>query len=204
MFETIAEQAKPGKFLNDVDFFCISDNYWLGKHKPCITYGLRGIAYFEVSVQCAEQDLHSGVMGGTVHEAMTDLVHLMASLVEPGTGKILIDGIMDGVAPVTDKERALYDAIEFDIEEYKDDCKVKSVSNKLLNDDKTSLLMGRWRYPSLSLHGIEGAFSNTGAKTVIPSEVVGKFSIRLVPDQDPESIGKLTKDYLEKVFEKVS
>ena len=28
-------------FLADVDFTCISDNYWLGKKKPCITYGLR-------------------------------------------------------------------------------------------------------------------------------------------------------------------
>jgi nonspecific dipeptidase len=204
MFETIAEQAKPGKFLNDVDFFCISDNYWLGKHKPCITYGLRGIAYFEVSVQCAEQDLHSGVLGGTVHEAMTDLVYLMASLIEPGTGKILIDGIMDTVAPVTKEELKLYDAIEFDLEEYKEDCKVRSVSDKLLNNDKTSLLMGRWRYPSLSIHGIEGAFSDTGAKTVIPAKVVGKFSIRLVPDQDPDAIGKLAKEYLEKVFAKVS
>ena len=27
--------------LQDVDFVCISDNYWLGKKKPCITYGLR-------------------------------------------------------------------------------------------------------------------------------------------------------------------
>lgn len=203
MFEAIAAESKPGKFLNDVDFFCISDNYWLGKTKPCITYGLRGLAYFEVSVQCSEQDLHSGVLGGTVHEAMTDLVHLMSSLVESGSGKILIDGIMDGVAPVTDEERALYDSIEFDLEEYKDDCKVKSVSNKLLNDDKTSLLMARWRYPSLSLHGIEGAFSDTGAKTVIPCKVVGKFSMRLVPDQDPDKIGELTKTYLEKVFAKL-
>jgi nonspecific dipeptidase len=84
MFEAIAEQSKPGKFLNDVDFFCISDNYWLGRQKPCITYGLHGLAYFEVSVQCSEQDLHSGVLGGTVHEAMNDLVHLMGSLVETG------------------------------------------------------------------------------------------------------------------------
>jgi nonspecific dipeptidase len=60
MFETIAEEAKEGKFLNDVDFFCISDNYWLGKAKPCVTYGLRGLAYFELSVQGCEQDLHSG------------------------------------------------------------------------------------------------------------------------------------------------
>lgn len=38
--------------------------------------------------------------------------------------------------------------------------------------------MGRMRYPSLSLHGIEGAFSAPGAKTVIPAKVSGKFSIR--------------------------
>jgi acetylornithine deacetylase/succinyl-diaminopimelate desuccinylase-like protein len=80
----------------------------------------------------------------------------------------------------------------------------KSVSNKLLNDDKTSLLMGRWRFPSLSLHGIEGAFSDTGAKTVIPAKVVGKFSLRLVPDQSPEKIGELTETHLKKVFDQVS
>jgi nonspecific dipeptidase len=42
----IIEEAKPGKFLSYVDFFCISDNYWLLKTKPCLTYGLRGLAYF--------------------------------------------------------------------------------------------------------------------------------------------------------------
>lgn len=48
--------------------------------------------------------------------------------------------------------------------------------------------MHRWRYPSLSLHGIEGAFSASGAKTVIPRKVIGKFSIRLVPDMDPKVV----------------
>ena len=41
--------------------------------------------------------------------------------------------------------------------------------------------MGRMRMPSLSLHGIEGAFYGAGAKTVIPASVSGKFSIRCVP-----------------------
>eukprot|EP01083_Nonionella_stella_P153847 494846_1 len=61
--------------------------------------------------------MHSGVLGGVVHEAMTDMIHLMASLVEPGTGKILVDGIMDDVDPVTEEERKLYESIEFDLEE---------------------------------------------------------------------------------------
>ena len=33
----------------DVDYVCISDNYWLGERKPCITYGLR---YFSVISMC--------------------------------------------------------------------------------------------------------------------------------------------------------
>jgi Cys-Gly metallodipeptidase DUG1 len=29
------------KYFKDVDAVCISDNYWLGVTKPCLTYGLR-------------------------------------------------------------------------------------------------------------------------------------------------------------------
>jgi len=203
LFETIQTESKPNKFLSDVDFFCISDNYWLGKHKPCLTYGLRGLAYFQCSVQGTEQDLHSGVTGGTVPEAMTDLIKLMSTLVD-SQGKILVDGVLDQVAPVTPEEEALYDAIEFDLDEYKKEIRV--VGNRLINDGggKRSLLMARWRYPTLSLHGIEGAFSGGGAKTVIPAKVIGKFSLRLVPDQDPVDIEIKMKLHLQKEFAKVS
>jgi len=64
--------------------------------------------------------------------------------------------------------------------------------------------MARWRYPTLSLHGIEGAFSGSGPKTVIPAKVLGKFSLRLVPDQDPKRITETVTDHLEKEFAKVS
>ena len=36
--------------LIKVDYCCISDNYWLGKNKPCLTYGLRGVCYFFIEV----------------------------------------------------------------------------------------------------------------------------------------------------------
>lgn len=49
-----------------------------------------------------------------------------------------------------------------------------------VSDDKVVVLMARMRNPSLSLHGIEGAFSGVGAKTVIPAHVIGKFSLRYV------------------------
>lgn len=79
-------------FLADVDYVCISDNYWLGKKRPCLTYGLRGIAYYTVEVECAQKDLHSGIYGGAVHEAMPDLCWLLNTLVDKNTN-ILIPGI---------------------------------------------------------------------------------------------------------------
>jgi acetylornithine deacetylase/succinyl-diaminopimelate desuccinylase-like protein len=132
-----------------------------------------------------------------VHEGMTDLVKMMSTLVD-SKGKILVEGVMDSVKPVTKEEEALYDTIEFDVEEFKEEQKVNTLQN-----DKMSLLMARWRYPTLSLHGIEGAFAGGGAKTVIPGRVIGKFSMRLVPDQDPAEIEKLVVTHIEKEFAKV-
>lgn len=55
------------------------------------------------------------------------------------------------------------------------------------------LLAHMWRYPTVSIHGIEGAFSDPGTKTVIPAKVTAKFSIRQVPDMDPAMVKKQVK-----------
>lgn len=183
-------------FFHGVDYVCISDNYWLGTTQPCITYGLRGICYFGLEVECASKDLHSGVFGGTVHEAMTDLIHLMSLLVDKN-GKILVPNVYREVAPLLPNEHEMYDKITFDVQEYRDSMQANELMHK---EDKAQLLMHRWRYPSLSLHGIEGAFSEPGQKTVIPRKVIGKFSIRAVPHQNPEDIEKYVIDYLKQKF----
>ena len=96
---------KETEFMEKVDYVCISDNYWLGKKKPCITYGLRGICYFFIEVECTAKDLHSGVFGGSVHEGMADLIAMMNTLIDKD-GKILIDSLMDDVKPVTESKLA--------------------------------------------------------------------------------------------------
>ncbi|XP_073245631.1 cytosolic non-specific dipeptidase-like isoform X1 [Porites lutea] len=189
--------AKKDTFFKNVDYVCISDNYWLGKRKPCITYGLRGICYFNIEVSCASKDLHSGVFGGTVHEAMSDLIYLLDQLVDL-KGNIIIPEVNRDVAPLTDDERATYTDIDFDKEEYREDIG----HNKLIHDTKEEVLMHRWRYPSLSIHGIEGAFYEPGSKTVIPRKVIGKFSIRLVPNMTPETVKEQVFKYIKELHEK--
>lgn len=190
-------ELRKDTFFKDVDFVCISDNYWLGKKTPCITYGLRGIIYFFAEVTCAKQDLHSGVFGGSVHEAMIDLVHLLGKLVDD-KGKILIPGVNELVAPLTDEEDQLYEDIDFDHQDYAKDIGTE----RLLHHGehvKKHTLQHRWRYPSLSIHGVQGSFDGEGCKTVIPKKVIGKFSIRLVPHQTPEPIEVLVRNYCHKV-----
>lgn len=48
--------------------------------------------------------------------------------------------------------------------------------------------------------GIEGAFYGPGAKTVIPCKVLGKFSIRIVPNMEPDKVDDLVVAYLEKLW----
>ncbi len=45
-------------------------------------------------------------------------------------------------------------------------------------------------FPSFDVHGISGGFQDEGAKTVIPMSARAKFSIRLVPGQNPNEIEK--------------
>ena len=188
-------RAEAKQFFTDTDAVCISDNYWLGTEKPCLTYGLRGCNYYAVTISGPGQDLHSGVFGGTAQEPMTDLVRVMSSLVATN-GTILIPGIMDDVAPLTPAEQERYSSISFTM----DNLYESLGSQTSIHPDPASTLMARWRYPSLSLHGIEGAFAAPGAKTVIPARVTGKFSIRTVPHMESTTITKHVDSHIHSVF----
>lgn len=64
--------AQKDKFFKDVDYVCISDNYWLGKNKPCITYGLRGICYFFIEVRAESlSNPQASVFSRTLTQANT-------------------------------------------------------------------------------------------------------------------------------------
>merc|ERR1712130_50757 len=184
-------------FQQEVDWVCISDGYFLGRNRPCLTYGTRGISSFHVEVKGPKQDLHSGVFGGSIPEPMIELSHIFASLVDCN-GKILVPGLMEEVDLVTQVERSTYTNIDFSMEDFSQDIGARN----LTENNKTDLLMRRWRMPSLSIHGVQGAFAEPGEKTVIPGTVIGKFSIRLVPSMTSEHVEKSVVDHVMKVHAK--
>jgi len=194
-----AEAKRPEGWFRGVDCVCISDNYWLNDRTPALTYGLRGLTYFNVQVSGPGADLHSGIFGGAVYEPMTALIALLGKLVTQD-GRILIPGVYDGIKAADTDELEIYRSLDYSVA----DLEAAAGGHIAVSNDKATVIMARMRNPSLSIHGIEGAFSGVGAKTVIPAAVGGKFSLRLVPPQQPDDIRAKVEKYLKDEFAKLN
>ncbi|XP_019571042.2 beta-Ala-His dipeptidase isoform X5 [Rhinolophus sinicus] len=118
-------RREKNRFFSSVDYIVISDNLWLSQRKPALIYGMRGNSYFMVEVKCRDQDFHSGTFGGILNEPMADLVALLGGLVD-ASGHILVPGIYDHVAPLTAEEKKMYEAVDLDLEEYRNSSQVKT------------------------------------------------------------------------------
>ncbi|KAG5446702.1 Metallopeptidase M20 [Clonorchis sinensis] len=186
-------------FFKNVDYVAISDNYWLGQNTPCLTYGLRGVIYFYVTVEGANRVLHSGCHGGAVVEPLDDLISLLGALNDT-RGRPLVPGIYDDMQEMDPEEIKRFGELDYDPQVYRDQISAPGLQSA----DKVDLLRRRWCLPSISIHGIEHSFDKPGAPTLICRKVMGKFSVRIVPDQNPKKIAQKVTDYLESIHKQRS
>jgi acetylornithine deacetylase/succinyl-diaminopimelate desuccinylase-like protein len=179
------------KDLLACDVVVIADSSQFAKDVPAITYGLKGLAYLELVVRGPKKDLHSGSFGGAVANPANVLTRMMAACQGP-FGRIAIPGFYDAVRPIEGWEQQEFAKLPFDEEEFR-----QAVgSPKLFGEEGYTTLERKWARPTLDVNGFLSGFTGEGAKTVLPSMASAKFSMRLVPDQDPETITQLTREFL--------
>ena len=87
----------------ECDVVVISDGSMFAPGVPTLTTGLRGLAYFEIHVEGAFKDLHSGGFGGAVANPIQALAQIIQTL-RDGNGKILIPGVYDNVREISSVE----------------------------------------------------------------------------------------------------
>ncbi len=165
------------------DCVVISDGGQFAPGRPAITYGLRGIAYYELRVKGPDRDLHSGSFGGSVTNPANTLAKLLAALVDD-RGRIQVPGFYDDVVPLADREREEFAALDFDEQAYFEQIGVSGATGEA---DYTTLER-RWARPTFDVCGLWSGYQGEGAKTILPATARAKFSFRLVPDQDPAKI----------------
>lgn len=173
----------------------ISDTSQFAPGVPAITYGLRGIAYYEIQLTGPSHDLHSGVFGGAVANPAIALAKMLAGLIED-SGRINVPGMYDDVVELTAAERAEFAGLPFDEAEFKSQLHVK----ELAGEEGYTTLERRWARPSFDVHGITSGYQGEGAKTVLPAKASAKISFRLVPNQNPQKITAGLRQRLEELL----
>ncbi len=171
------------------DYLAIVDLEIPSISQPAVTLGIRGIVTMDIIAEGSKSDLHSGMHGGMAPNPIHALSTLFAGI-RDSQGKITIPGFYQDVKPLSESEKQL---IFFDFNE--DEFSGLTGTTPSGGELNFPALERAWTRPTIEINGIQGGYTGSGFKTVIPSKALAKVSCRLVPQQDPEHIGKLVADY---------
>jgi acetylornithine deacetylase/succinyl-diaminopimelate desuccinylase-like protein len=176
------------------DAVVISDTGMPAKNLPALTYALRGIAAFEVTLHGPSRDLHSGIFGGSVENPAMALCQLLAKL-RDAKGRITIPGYYDDVVPLTANERRQLRRLPGSEAEYR---KFLGVP-KLFGEAGFTSNEQRTARPTLEINGLTSGYQGEGSKTIVPSWARAKLTLRLVPNQQPAKIVAAFHRHLKKL-----
>ena len=162
----------------------ISDTCQFGPGQPAITYGLRGISYYELRLTGPKQDLHSGTFGGARGQSGQRAVRDAGGLDErpgPGAGAGLLRRRRSALAARAQRVRraAVRRAAVHGANRRQ---RARAAKRAI------TTLERRWARPTFDINGLTSGYQGEGAKTVLPARASAKFSFRLVPKQDPKKI----------------
>lgn len=143
-----------------------------------ITYGLRGLAYYDIQLHGPDRDLHSGVFGGTLANPATTLAQVLGHLFDDRQ-RVTIPEFYDDVTTVSEEEYRRWAELQFDESAFLGNVDVDIGFGEADFD----LLTRRWGRPSCDVNGLYGGYGGDGAKTIIPSFAGAKVSFRLAPNQ---------------------
>ncbi|MBZ0140441.1 MAG: M20/M25/M40 family metallo-hydrolase [Pseudorhodoplanes sp.] len=165
------------------DIALVCDTGMWNATTPSVTTSLRGLVYEEVTVTCADRDLHSGLFGGAAQNPIRVLSRILAALHDEN-GRVTLPGFYDGVHELPADIRKELAALNLTPEDF-----LGQVGLKIPAGEKERMVIEQVSTrPSCDVNGIIGGYTGEGAKTVIASKASAKVSFRLVGDQNPERV----------------
>ncbi len=173
--------ANSGELSCDVAFIC-DTNMW-ARRRPAITASLRGMVGEEVTIRCADRDLHSGIFGGGGWNPIRVLTRILGGL-HDDDGRVTLPGFYDGVEDLPEAVRTSWETLGATAEVLLGPVGLKTPAG----ETDRALLEQLWTRPSCDINGIIGGYTGGGFKTVLPGKASAKVSFRLVAGQDPEKI----------------
>ena len=171
----------------------ISDTGIPAKNLPALTYALRGIAAFEITLRGPSRDLHSGLFGGSLENPAMALCQLLAQ-VRDAKGRITIPGFYDDVARLSAAERRQFRRLPGSEASHRKFLGVPALFGEagFTSTERTTAR------PTFEINGLTSGYQGEGGKTIVPAWARAKITMRLVPNQRPEKILRATQAWLRK------
>ena len=176
------------------DGVIISDGDMPAKNLPALTYGLRGVAAFEITLRGPSRDLHSGIFGGSVENPAMALCQLLGRM-RDGKGRITVPGYYADVRPLTAAERRQFRRLPGSEESHRRSLGVP----RLFGEAGFSSVERVTCRPTLEINGLTSGYQGDGSKTIVPAWARAKITLRLVPDQKPETVLQATVAHLKRL-----
>jgi acetylornithine deacetylase/succinyl-diaminopimelate desuccinylase-like protein len=146
---------------------------------PTLYFGARGIVSAEVTVYGPLRPLHSGHYGNWAPNPAMRLAQLLASMKDPETGRVLVEGFYDDVVALSEFElEAIAAAPNDDAEQ------MRAFAIAAPESDGSRLLL--INQPSLNVRGLRSAWVGGQARTIVPDVAVAAIDLRLVKAVDPQ------------------
>ena len=143
---------------------------------PAITVGLRGVVMMGLTVRTAPRNLHSGIYGGSVLNALHVLHGLLAQVL-PGPDGRLREELRQGISPPSAAELESWERLP------PGDDVIAEVSGRPVHPGAgAEYYLRNGADASLDVNEISGG----EARTIVPGEARATLSMRLAPGQDAE------------------
>jgi len=160
----------------------------LGEQSPTIFYGLRGMYRCRLRVTGPSRDLHSGGYGGIVENPIHVLSALVAGM-HDGGGRITLPGFYDAVREMSEEERSEMATLPRNEADYL----AQSGAPQLWGEEEYLPAEREGARPALDVIEMRAG----SEKAAIPAGASAIITVRLVPDQLPESVHAGLEAYLE-------
>jgi acetylornithine deacetylase/succinyl-diaminopimelate desuccinylase-like protein len=191
--EHLAKFLKENRDELKCDAVVVSDTGMPDKNHPALTYALRGIIAFEITLHGPSRDLHSGIFGGAVDNPAMALAQLLGKLRDKN-GRIAIPHFYDDAKPLTAYERKELKRLPTTDRDLQKLLGVK----KLFGERGFTPMERRSARPTFEINGLTSGYQGEGSKTIVPALARAKITCRLVPNQNPARIRKTVCGYLKK------
>lgn len=186
---TVGRILDENRELFDADLLLFCDGPMHQSRQAQIVFGVRGSTTLEITTYGPNRPLHSGHYGNWAPNPIMQMAYLLTSMRDE-SGRILIDGYYDDVAPLSELERDAIASMPDITESLKDELSIHTPEGDGARLEELITL------PAVNARGMVAGGVGGQGRNIILSTATVSLNLRLVPGQTPARVRELLEAHI--------